>query len=122
MQRDSLHSNSTPSQSRSRLCVTPGFLFTTVLLCLFAFLEAHAQVNLADSMVKDMPFVGKFAATAEDIIYIASKVIGAGLCLVGVKNIGSRNWEHAIPGLLGGTGLFFLPQIIDGLKKIGGAP
>jgi hypothetical protein len=119
MQRDSLDSHRAHSQSPYGL--TPRFLFTIVFLCLFAFLEAQAQVNLQDSMVKQMPFVGKFAATAEDIIYIASKVIGAGLCLVGVKNIGSRNWEHAIPGLLGGTGLFFLPQIIEGLKKIGGA-
>jgi hypothetical protein len=108
MQNDSLKDKITP-------------LLIPVALCLFAFFEAQAQVSLGggESMVKDMKFIGNFASTAEDIIFIASKVIGAGLCLVGVKNIGSRNWEHAIPGLLGGSGLFFLPQIVEGLKAMG---
>jgi hypothetical protein len=88
---------------------------------IFGLDVALAQIELGGkSMVKDLPFIADMATTAQDILFIASKVIGAGLAFVGVKNAGQRNWEHAIPAFVGGAGLFFLPQIVAALSKMGG--
>lgn len=73
------------------------------------------------SMMKDMPFLQNLGSTAVDIMFLAAKVIGGFLAFIGVKNIGQRDWNHAIPALIGGTLLFFLPQIITALQKMGGA-
>lgn len=73
------------------------------------------------SMMKDMPFLQNLGSTAVDIMFLAAKVIGGFLAFIGVKNIGQRDWNHAIPALIGGTLLFFLPQIIAALQKMGGA-
>jgi hypothetical protein len=53
-------------------------------------------------------------------MFLAAKVIGAFLAFIGVKNIGQRDWRAAVPALVGGTLLFFLPQIIAALQKMGG--
>lgn len=105
--------------------MNPRFLVLVFVLWLgihwFGFEVALAQIELGGkSMVKDLPFIADMAATAQDILFIASKVIGAGLAFVGVKNAGQRNWEHAIPAFVGGSGLFFLPQIVAALSKMGG--
>ena len=106
--------------SRSIICVFVLFLCLQILTPEFAQL-ALAQIDLGGkSMMKDLPFIADMASTAQDILFIASKVIGAGLAFVGVKNAGQRNWDHAIPAFVGGSGLFFLPQIVSALSKIGG--
>ena len=102
----------------------------TFLLCAFTVCilvdniftsSALAQIQLGGkSMMKDMPFLSDMASTAQDILFLTSKVVGAGLAFVGVKNAGQRNWDHAIPAFVGGSGLFFLPQIVSALAKIGG--
>jgi hypothetical protein len=103
------------------------FYIFILLLCLQAFGSdltqsvAFAQIDLGGkSMMKDLPFIADMASTAQDILFIASKVIGAGLAFVGVKNAGQRNWESAVPAFVGGAGLFFLPQIVAALSKMGG--
>jgi hypothetical protein len=102
------------------------FVFFILFLCLQMLSPEFAQVALAQidlggkSMMKDLPFIADMASTAQDILFIASKVIGAGLAFVGVKNAGQRNWESAVPAFVGGAGLFFLPQIVAALSKMGG--
>ena len=88
---------------------------------MFGFEAAFAQIELGGkSMMKELPFIADMASTAQDILFLSSKVIGAGLAFVGVKNAGQRNWDNAIPAFVGGSGLFFLPQIVSALAKIGG--
>ena len=88
---------------------------------MFGFEAAFAQIELGGkSMMKELPFIADIASTAQDILFLSSKVIGAGLAFVGVKNAGQRNWDNAIPAFVGGSGLFFLPQIVSALAKIGG--
>jgi hypothetical protein len=98
--------------------------FIFILLLCIPFLGsdfALAQIDLGGkSMMKDLPFIADMASTAQDILFISSKVIGAGLAFVGVKNAGQRNWESAVPAFVGGSGLFFLPQIVAALSKMGG--
>jgi|GEM_PF-6007161 len=72
------------------------------------------------SMIKDLPFLANLSSTAEDIIFLLAKILGAGLAFVGVKGIGRREFDRAIPALVGATLLFFLPQIIVALQKMGG--
>ena len=103
------------------------FVLLILLLCIqifefeFAQNVAFAQIDLGGkSMMKDLPFIADMASTAQDILFISSKVIGAGLAFVGVKNAGQRNWENAVPAFVGGAGLFFLPQIVAALSKMGG--
>ena len=97
------------------------FLLLLLLTPTFSSDFAFAQIDLGGkSMMKDLPFIADIASTAQDILFIASKVIGAGLAFVGVKNAGQRNWENAVPAFVGGAGLFFLPQIVAALSKMGG--
>ena len=101
------------------------FVFQVLILLLlmqvFCFDFAFAQIELGGkSMMKDLPFIADIASTAQDILFISSKVIGAGLAFVGVKNAGQRNWENAVPAFVGGAGLFFLPQIVAAFSKMGG--
>jgi hypothetical protein len=103
--------------SRFVFCLLFLFLFMSMFGSEFAF----AQIDLGGkSMMKDLPFIADMASTAQDILFISSKVIGAGLAFVGVKNAGQRNWESAVPAFVGGAGLFFLPQIVAALSKMGG--
>ena len=81
---------------------------------------AYFALLLSICFMKELPFISDLASTAQDILIIASKVVGAGSAFVGVKNAGQRNWEVAIPAFVGGAGLFFLPQIIAALAKMGG--
>jgi hypothetical protein len=82
---------------------------------------ALAQIDLGGkSMMKDLPFIADMASTFQDILFLVAKVVGAGLAFVGVKCAGQRNWESAIPAFVGGAGLFFLPQIVAALSKMGG--
>lgn len=94
-----------------------------VLMCLAGQALAQGGIDLGGgtSMMKDMPFLQNLGSTAVDIMFLAAKVIGGFLAFIGVKNIGQRDWNHAIPALVGGTLLFFLPQIITALQKMGGA-
>lgn len=97
--------------------------FSIIALVLFVCgsESALAQIELGGkSMMKELPFIADMATTAQDILFLSSKVIGAGLAFVGVKNAGQRNWDNAIPAFVGGSGLFFLPQIVSALAKIGG--
>jgi hypothetical protein len=97
------------------------FLFIMLVVAMFGFEAAFAQIELGGkSMMKELPFIADMASTAQDILFLSSKVIGAGLAFVGVKNAGQRNWDNAIPAFVGGSGLFFLPQIVSALAKIGG--
>jgi hypothetical protein len=101
-----------------------SFLFFS-MIALVLFIcgseSAFAQIELGGkSMMKELPFIADMATTAQDILFLSSKVIGAGLAFVGVKNAGQRNWDNAIPAFVGGSGLFFLPQIVSALAKIGG--
>jgi hypothetical protein len=109
--------------------VSSRFIFCLLILLLlvpifgsdFAQSVAYGQIDLGGkSMMKDLPFIADMASTAQDILFISSKVIGAGLAFVGVKNAGQRNWESAVPAFVGGAGLFFLPQIVAALSKMGG--
>lgn len=96
------------------------FVFVLVLAVLQGEC-AFAQVDMGGkSMINDMPFIKDIASTAQDILYVAAKIIGAGLAFVGVKNAGQRHWDHAIPAFIGSAGLFFLPQIVAALAKIAG--
>ena len=104
-------------------------LSTATAACAFVFMclagQALAQGGIdlggGTSMMKDMPFLQNLGSTAVDIMFLAAKVIGGFLAFIGVKNIGQRDWSHAVPALVGGTLLFFLPQIITALQKMGGA-
>jgi hypothetical protein len=97
------------------------FFFILLLVAIFGSEAAFAQIELGGkSMMKELPFIADMASTAQDILFLSSKVIGAGLAFVGVKNAGQRNWDNAIPAFVGGSGLFFLPQIVSALAKIGG--
>lgn len=99
------------------------FLLFFFVFCvsILGFDPALGQIDLGGkSMMKDLPFLADMASTAQDILFLASKVIGAGLAFVGVKNAGQRNWESAVPAFVGGAGLFFLPQIVAALSKVGG--
>lgn len=97
------------------------FFIVCILLENIFTSSALAQIQLGGkSMMKDMPFLSDMASTAQDILFLASKIMGAGLAFVGVKNAGQRNWDHAIPAFVGGSGLFFLPQIVSALAKMGG--
>ena len=113
-------------QNRKRLIIhSLTFLacafIASILLDAFFSPAALAQIQLGGkSMIKEMPFLSDMASTAQDIMFLASKVIGAGLAFVGVKNAGQRNWDQAIPAFVGGSGLFFLPQIVSALAKVGG--
>jgi hypothetical protein len=83
---------------------------------------ALAQIDLGGgtSMMNDLGFLKNLASTGQDVMFLAAKLIGAGLCLMGVKNIGTRDWGYAIPALVGGAALFFLPAIVAALAKMGG--
>ncbi len=97
------------------------FLVMLLLIAILGSESAFAQIELGGkSMMKELPFIADMATTAQDILFLSSKVIGAGLAFVGVKNAGQRNWDNAIPAFVGGSGLFFLPQIVSALAKIGG--
>lgn len=97
------------------------FLAMILLIVIIGSESAFAQIELGGkSMMKELPFIADMATTAQDILFLSSKVIGAGLAFVGVKNAGQRNWDNAIPAFVGGSGLFFLPQIVSALAKIGG--
>ena len=85
------------------------------------FAQGGVDLGGGTSMMKDLPFLQNLGSTAVDIMFLAAKIIGGFLAFVGVKNIGQRDWERAIPALVGGTLLFFLPQIITALQKMGGA-
>ena len=105
--------------------MTFRFLFFVFLLalCLHVFgLEcALAQIDLGGkSMMQELPFISNIASTAQDIMIVAAKVVGAGLAFMSVKAAGQRNWEAAIPGFVGSAGLFFLPQIIAAFSKLAG--
>ena len=84
--------------------------------------SAFAQIDLGGgtSMMNDLGFLKNLASTGQDIMFLAAKLIGAGLCLMGIKNIGTRDWGHAIPALVGGAALFFLPSIVAAFAKMGG--
>jgi hypothetical protein len=99
-------------------------VFAFALMCASGLAIAQ-QGNTLDlgggtSMMKDMPFLQNLGATTVDIMFLAAKVIGGFLAFIGVKNIGQRDWRAAVPALVGGTLLFFLPQIITALQKMGG--
>lgn len=117
--------NTISKNSKEILRDTITIVFCGILVCIlsdsFVSLEAFAQIDLGGkSMMKEMPFIADMASTIQDILFLASKVVGAGLAFVGVKNAGQRNWDHAIPAFVGGSGLFFLPQIVAALSKVGG--
>lgn len=101
---------------------SPEVFLGILIVSVFVFAEvAFAQIDLGGkSMMKDLPFIADMASTAQDILFLSSKVVGAGLAFVGVKNAGQRNWDHAIPAFVGGSGLFFMPQIVAALSKMGG--
>lgn len=101
---------------------SPEVFLGILIVSVFVFGEvAFAQIDLGGkSMMKDLPFIADMASTAQDILFLSSKVVGAGLAFVGVKNAGQRNWDHAIPAFVGGSGLFFMPQIVAALSKMGG--
>lgn len=109
--------------SRMRSDLFP-FLSLFVVVLILGVLQsqyAFAQVDMGGkSMINDMPFIKDIASTTQDILYLAGKVIGAGLAFVGVKNAGQRHWDHAIPAFIGSAGLFFLPQIVAALAKVAG--
>lgn len=86
-----------------------------------ALAQGGVDLGGGTSMMKDLPFLQNLGSTAVDIMFLAAKIIGGFLAFVGVKNIGQRDWDRAIPALIGGTLLFFLPQIITALQKMGGA-
>ena len=85
-------------------------------------LPAFAQIDLGGgtSMMGELGFLKNLASTGQDVMFLTAKLIGAGLCLMGVKNIGTRDWGHAIPALVGGAALFFLPSIVAAFAKMGG--
>ena len=100
------------------------FLSLFALILVLGSLQSHyafAQVDMGGkSMMNEMPFIKDIATTAQDILYLSAKIIGAGLAFVGVKNAGQRHWDHAIPAFIGSAGLFFLPQIVAALAKVAG--
>ena len=96
--------------------------FTSFALSVALSLPAFAQIDLGGgtSMMGELGFLKNLASTVQDVMFLTAKLIGAGLCLMGVKNIGTRDWGHAIPALVGGAALFFLPSIVAAFAKMGG--
>ena len=102
----------------SQRCAVLGALAASAILW---STSAYAQVDLGGkSMMGDLPFISNFASTAQDLAFLFAKVAGGVLATIGVFQIAKRDWNHAIPALLGGSGLFFMPQIIAALSKLGG--
>ena len=107
------------SPGSSRLMLSLGVFAVSVFVLEGACLAAGIDFG-GKSMASELPFVGTLAATAQDVMFVASKVVGGILAFVGVKNAGQRNWEHALPALGGGAALFFLPQIVSALSSMAG--
>ena len=109
------------NQTRQTISVAaPVFVFALMCVAGQALAQGGVDLGGGTSMMKDMPFLQNLGATTVDIMFLAAKVIGAFLAFIGVKNIGQRDWRAAVPALVGGTLLFFLPQIITALQKMGG--
>ena len=100
-----------------------GFEFVCVFAAcaLLVSASAYAQVDLGGkSMMGDLPFIKNFASTTQDIAFLFAKVAGGVLATVGVFQIAKRDWGRAIPALLGGSAMFFMPQIVSAFSKLGG--
>lgn len=97
-------------------------LASLALCALVVSSSAYAQVTVpgGKSMMSELPFISNFASTAMDIALLIAKVGGGCLAVFGIFQVGKRDWNKAIAALGGGTALFFAPQIMAAMQKLGG--